>query len=86
MLETIMIRIDFLHRKFKDKPSVVIIDSVNSLAIHNDLKILSEFLHIFVTNLRAKNSYLFIISMKEQSNTEIHNTLNLVSDEIINTE
>ncbi|MEM0161074.1 MAG: hypothetical protein QW258_01350 [Thermoplasmata archaeon] len=86
MLETIMIKIDFLHRKFKDRPSLVIIDSVNSLAIHNDLKILSEFLHIFVTNLRAKSSYLFILSMKEQSNAEINNTLNLVSDEIINSE
>ncbi|EDY36162.1 hypothetical protein ABOONEI_2149 [Aciduliprofundum boonei T469] len=51
------------------------------MAIHNDLKILSEFLHIFVTSLRSWESYMVIISMKEQNSEEMINMLNLVCDD-----
>ncbi len=83
MLENIMLKIEYLLRKYNDKKAVVILDSVNSMAIHNDLKILSEFLHIFVTSLRSWEAYMVIISMKEQSTQEINNMLNLVCDDMV---
>jgi len=82
MLENIMLKAEFLLKKHINKKSVVILDSVNSLAIHNDLKIQSEFLHIFVTNLRAKGAYMIVISMKEQQSPETNTMLNLICDEI----
>ena len=83
MLENVMLKVEYLIRKHKDRKSVLILDSVNSLAIHNDTKILSEFLHIFVTNLRSKGTYMVVLSMKEQSDTDITNMLKLVCDEIV---
>jgi len=81
MLENVMLKIEYLLRKYNDKKAIVVLDSVNSMAIHNDLKILSEFLHIFVTSLRSWESYMVIISMKEQNSEEMINMLNLVCDD-----
>ncbi len=86
MLENIMLKTQYiLNRNVKDI-AVVVIDSINSLAIHNDMKILSEFLHLFVTFLRSRNSYLVILSIKEQSTQEINSIINFVSDEILEVE
>ncbi|MGC8663886.1 MAG: hypothetical protein ACP5SF_05330 [Thermoplasmata archaeon] len=86
MLETIMLKAEYILNKYVMKNSLIIIDSINSLAIHNDMKILSEFLHLFVTYLRSRGAYFIILSMKEQSNDEISNILNFVSDEILEVE
>jgi len=86
MLETIMLKAQYILNKYVTGGSVIVIDSVNSLAIHNDMKILSEFLHLFVTYLRSRGAYFVILSMKEQSNNEISNILNFVSDEILEVE
>ena len=82
MLENITLKVKYLMRKTKNN-NVVIIDSINALAIHNDIKILSEFLHILVSNLRAKNVYTIILTMKEHSSDEINEMIGLVCDEII---
>lgn len=83
MLENIMLKVEFLLRKHPDRRALVIVDSVNSLAIHNNTKILSEFLHILVNNLRARGAYTVIFSMREYETEEIRNMLVLVSDETI---
>ncbi len=83
MLENVMLKIEYLLRKYEDKKAIVVLDSVNSMAIHNDLKILSEFLHIFVTSLRSWEAYMVILSMKEQNTQEIINMLNLICDDAL---
>jgi hypothetical protein len=83
MLENIMLKVEFLMRSIEGN-KLVLLDSINSLAIHNNTKILSEFLHILVNNLRAKNAYTLILSVEEQSSEEINNMLGLVCDETIN--
>jgi KaiC/GvpD/RAD55 family RecA-like ATPase len=80
MLENIMLKVEYLMRSVEGK-KLVLLDSINSLAIHNNTKILSEFLHIMVNNLRAKEAYTVILSVDEQSNDEINNMLGLVCDE-----
>jgi len=86
MLENLMLKVEFLIRKTQDRHNVVILDSINSLAIHNNTKILSEFLHILVNNLRSKEAYTVIFSMEEYETEEIRNMLNLVSDETLQVE
>ena len=83
MLENIMLKIEYLIRKTKDRGNIVVIDSINSLAIHNNTKILSEFFHIFVNNLRSKKASTLIFSMEQYENEEIRNMMNLVCDETI---
>ena len=83
MLENIMLKVEFLLRKNEGRSALVILDSINSLAIHNDTKILSEFLHILVNNLRSRGAYTVILSMAEYETEEIRNMLVLVSDETV---
>ncbi len=61
----------------------MLLDSINSLAIHNNPKILSEFLHIMVNSLRAKDVYTLVLSVEEQSSEEIMNILGLICDETL---
>ena len=83
MLENLMLKVEFLLRKHRDRTALVILDSINSLAIHNNTKILSEFLHILVNNLRSHGAYTVIFSMREYETEDIRNMLVLVSDETI---
>ena len=83
MLENIMLKVEFLLRKHPERNALVVLDSINSLAIHNNTKILSEFLHILVNNLRSRGAYTVIFSMQEYETDEIRNMLVLVSDETI---
>lgn len=83
MLENIMLKVEFLLRKHADRKALVVLDSINSLAIHNNTKILSEFLHILVNNLRSRGAYTVIFSMQEYETEDIRNMLVLVSDESI---
>ena len=83
MLENIMLKVEYLLRKHPDRSALVVLDSINSLAIHNNTKILSEFLHILVNNLRSRGAYTVIFSMQEYETDEIRNMLVLVSDETL---
>lgn len=83
MLENIMLKVEFLRRKSPGMRSIVVVDSVNTLHIHNDWKIMGEFLHILVNNLRARGSVTLIISIKEQQSQEANTLLGLVSDRIV---
>jgi KaiC/GvpD/RAD55 family RecA-like ATPase len=83
MLENIMLKVEFVLRKHPGRNALVILDSINSLAIHNNTKILSEFLHILVNNLRSRGAYTVIFSMQEYETEEIRNMLVLVSDQTI---
>src|SRR5213596_1515164 len=83
MLENIMLQVEFLLRRVPERNALVVLDSINSLAIHNNTKILSEFLHILVNHLRSRGAYTVIFSMREYETDEIRNMLVLVSDDSI---
>ena len=81
MLENIMLKVEYLIRRSQSKEKLVIIDSINSLAIHNNNWILSEFLHIMVSGLRSKEAHTVILSVEEHSTPELVNMVNLVCDQ-----
>ncbi|HIH02142.1 TPA: hypothetical protein HA259_08805 [Thermoplasmata archaeon] len=85
MLENVMLKVEYLIRLSEASEKIVVIDSINSLAIHNNNWILSEFLHILVSGLRARNVYTVIFSVEEHSTPEINNMVNLVCDHGIRT-
>jgi KaiC/GvpD/RAD55 family RecA-like ATPase len=80
MLENLMLKVEYLIRRSQSKDKLVVIDSINSLAIHNNNWILSEFLHILVSGLRSREAFTIILSVEEHSTPEINNMVNLVCD------
>lgn len=84
VLENVVLKVDYLTRKLDDGPKLVVVDSINSLAIHNDAKMLSEFLHVLISGLSAKEAYPVILSMQEQLRPDVHEMLTLVCDRVIN--
>ncbi len=80
MLENLMLKVEYLIRRSQSKDKLVVIDSINSLAIHNNNWILSEFLHILVSGLRSREAFTVILSVEEHSTADINNMVNLVCD------
>lgn len=80
MLENLMLKVEYLIRRSQAKEKLVVLDSINALAIHNNNWILSEFLHILVSGLRSREAYTIIFSVEEHSTPEINNMVNLVCD------
>jgi len=82
-LEEIMLRIEYLLRRFPHPRSVVVIDSVNSLAIHNPPDLLSEFLHILLNNLKGRQTLTLVLETSDEQAQSVEQLLNLVVDETI---
>jgi len=80
MLENLMLKVEYLIRRSQAKEKLVVLDSINALAIHNNNWILSEFLHILVSGLRSRDAFTIIFSVEEHSTPEINNMVNLVCD------
>ncbi len=80
MLENLMLKVEYLIRRSQSKEKLVVLDSINALAIHNNNWILSEFLHILVSGLRSRDAFTIIFSVEEHSTPDISNMVNLVCD------
>jgi len=83
MLESIMLKVDTWLKKLKDGKKLVFLDSLSTLAMHNDGALLSEFLHYFVTNLRGRGIRTVILSVAGQTPEEVEMVLRLVCDETV---
>lgn len=83
MLEDIMLRVEYLLLRRPSPRSIVIIDSANSLAIHNPPDLLSEFFHILLTNLKSRQVLAIVLTVTEDGNSPVDQMLSLVVDESI---
>ncbi len=83
MLEDIMLRVEYLLLRRPSPRSIVVIDSVNSLAIHNPTDLLSEFFHILLTNLKSRQVLAVVLAVSEDGNSPLDQLLSLVVDESI---
>lgn len=84
ILENIVLKVEFLMRKMGPGQRLVVVDSINSLAIHNDTKMLSEFLHVLISGLSPKEAYPVMLSTAEGMKPDVKEMLNLVCDQVIN--
>jgi hypothetical protein len=82
-LEEIMLRIEYLIKKFPHPRTTVVIDSVNSLAIHNPPDLLSEFFHILLNNLKSRQVLTLVLETSDAEGTPVEQMLNLIVDEAI---
>ncbi len=83
MLENIMLRVEYFLKKTDAPRKIVILDSVNSFAIHNDTSILAEFFHILVNNLKSRGITTVILAVAEDTSPELDNILSLVCDDTL---
>ncbi|MFY9717229.1 MAG: hypothetical protein WAK40_04775 [Thermoplasmata archaeon] len=82
-LEEIMLRTEYLLRRYPHPRTTVVIDSVNSLAIHNPPELLSEFFHILLNNLKSRQVLTLVLETTDEEAAAIDQMLNLVVDETI---
>ena len=83
MLESITLKVETWLKKLKEGKRLVFLDSVSTLAMHNDAGLLSEFLHYFVTNLRSRGIRVVVLSVAGQTPEGVETVLRLVCDETI---
>jgi|SRR5579871_101269 hypothetical protein len=83
MLEDIMLRIEYLLKRHPSARPIVVVDSVNSLAIHNPRDLLSEFFHILLNNLKSRQCLAIVLSVSDDASSELDQMLSLVVDETI---
>ena len=83
MLETIMLRIQMVVKRLTGEPMLVFLDSVNTLALHNDEKIVQEFLHYLINSLRVREVPSVVLSIVDQTPEDLEIILKLVCDEVI---
>ncbi len=83
MLEDIMLRVEYLLLRRPNPRAIVVLDSANSLAIHNPPDLLSEFFHIMLTNLKSRQVLAIVLTVTEDGNSPIDQMLSLVVDEAV---
>jgi archaellum biogenesis ATPase FlaH len=83
MLENIILKVEYFLRLAGDKKTVVVFDSANSFAIHNDPKMLSEFFTIVLNSLKAREAYPVVLMIPEQLKVEVKEMLGMVCDVIM---
>jgi hypothetical protein len=83
MLEDIMLRVEYLLRKHPSTHPIVVIDSVNSLAIHNPPDLITEFLHILLNNLKSRQVLTVIFAVTDDTSSVVDQMLSLLVDESI---
>lgn len=83
VLENIILKVAFLMRKANGTQQLVVVDSINSLSLHNDAKMLSEFLHVLISSLSSKDAYPVMLATNESMRPEIAEMLALVCDQVV---
>ncbi len=83
MIETIMLKVHTMIKQLGDQPKMVFLDSVNTLSLHNDEKIMQEFVHYLINTLRVKGVSSVLLSIEDQTPEDLEIILKLVCDEVI---
>jgi archaellum biogenesis ATPase FlaH len=80
MLEYVVLKVEYFARQNEGKKALVIIDSANSFAIHNDIKMLSEFFTVLLNSLKVREAYPVVLSLPDSLKPEVKEMLALVCD------
>jgi KaiC/GvpD/RAD55 family RecA-like ATPase len=83
MIETIMLKVHTMIKQLGDDPKLVFLDSVNTLSLHNDEKVMQEFVHYLINALRVRGVPSVVLSIVDQTPEDLEIILKLVCDEVI---
>ena len=80
-LTHILISIDEIVKKIKSK--YIVIDSINTMLIHNKAEVFARFLHSLMTKLRLNLVNGLFISFEDEKNKEIRAEIAQLCDKVI---
>jgi len=83
MLENIILKVEYFSRIAEGRKMVVVIDSFNSFAMSSEHKMLSEFLTVLMTSLKAKEAYPIVLTIPDQLKPDLKEMLTMVCDVIV---
>ena len=83
MLESILLRTLYWLRTAPNLRNFVFIDSVNSLAIYNEEKMLSEYLHTFINTFRQREVLSVILNIPDQVPPSVLSNLDLYCTDLV---
>ncbi len=83
MIETIMLKVHIMIKMLGDDPKLVFLDSVSTLSLHNDEKVMQEFVHYLINALRVRKVPTVVLSIVDQTPEDLEIILKLVCDEVI---
>lgn len=83
LLENIILSIEYIFKKSDDRKKIVVIDSVNSLALHNDTRMLTEFIQVLMSALKSRDAYPVMIGLGDQLRQDMLEALALVCDQVV---
>jgi len=83
MLESILLRTLYLLRTTSLERNFVILDSVNSLAIYNEDRMLAEYLHTFINTFRQRDVLSVILNVPDQTPPLVLSNLDLYCTDLI---
>jgi len=83
MLEGMLLKMEYLYRLFGKKGGVVIVDSVNALALHNEVRMMSEFAHLIVASGKARGLRVIFLGVEEQTRPEYMDVMAMVCDKVV---
>ncbi len=67
----------------KEKPSFIFIDSLNTLALYNEMSSAIKFSHFLISKLRTNNVDGILVGIKDEKNQEIILDLSQICDRVI---
>ncbi|MCS5532702.1 MAG: hypothetical protein NZ736_00405 [Candidatus Poseidoniaceae archaeon] len=83
MLESVLLRTLYLLRTTSLERNFVILDSVNSLAIYNEDRMLAEYLHTFINTFRQREVLSVILNVPDQTPPLVLSNLDLYCTDLI---
>lgn len=83
MLESVLLRTLYLLRTTTLERNFVILDSVNSLAIYNEDRMLAEYLHTFINTFRQRDVLSIILNVPDQTPPLVLSNLDLYCTDLI---
>ena len=83
MLESVLLRTLYRLRIANTERNFVLIDSVNSLAIYNEEKMLAEYLHTFINTFRQREVLTVILNVPDQVPPSVLSNLDLYCTDLI---
>ena len=83
MLESILLRTLYLLRTTTNERNFIVLDSVNSLAIYNEDRMLAEYLHTFINTFRQREVLSVILNVPDQTSPLVLSNLDLYCTDLI---
>jgi archaellum biogenesis ATPase FlaH len=83
MLESVLLRTLYILKTTNHERNFIFLDSVNSLAIYNEDRMLAEYLHTFINTFRQQEVLTVILNVPDQTPPLVLSNLDLYCTDLI---